>query len=364
MPAPRHRGEVELVVVGTRSAAECLRTSRSTIIGDVPPSRTVYEYDPERAPDDDFEPGVLAHAVVGNEGRMLDPRRTPVRVVDVRPVTGHVVLEVTAFEDEGAHWDIELERLGGFQFAKGGARAEGAPLVELEEAVRRLDRALHIAVEPGRRERTDGRLESARRDARSWLGGRRVRIDLARRAGDPANWELLSTYLGECGVLDVERAFAARYVSNPGAGELVKGHRIVLAELGLAPYAGKVVRDPMLFAGSWSKERRAEHLLARLAFVPELFRAAGHETVELWRGSSSERAVEDLESRTFVSTTFSLEVARAHAAGNESTVASTLSCRVVPAERLFMTYAETEEMNRQFLEAEAVLLAGPGDLPF
>ena len=48
------------------------------------------------------------------------------------------------------------------------------------------------------------------------------------------------------------------------AGELVTGHRIVIAELGLVPYAGKVVRDPGLFEGRWSKPRRAAHVLARL----------------------------------------------------------------------------------------------------
>ena len=97
----------------------------------------VYELDPEAAPDADVEPGELAHAVVGNEGRMLDPRRTPVRVLDVRPATGHVVVEIAACEDAGARWAIELERLERFQFARGSTRADGAQLVELEEAVRR-----------------------------------------------------------------------------------------------------------------------------------------------------------------------------------------------------------------------------------
>ena len=85
--------------------------------------RPVYQSDPERAPDSDFEPGLPAHAVVGNRGRMLDPRRTPVLVVDVDVPHGFVVLEVTAFEDAGARWPIELERIGDFQFARTSARA-------------------------------------------------------------------------------------------------------------------------------------------------------------------------------------------------------------------------------------------------
>ena len=35
--------------------------------------------------------------------------------------------------------------------------------------------------------------------------------------------------------------------------------------------------------------------------------------------------------------------------------------RQVPVDRLFMTYLETAAMSDRFLEAEAVLLAGPDD---
>jgi hypothetical protein len=321
----------------------------------------IYERDPRAAPDEDFEPGEFGHAVVGNEGRMLDPRRTPVLVVEVRPATGYVVVEVTAFEDAGARWEIEVEGLDRFQFARGGDRADGVRLAELEDAVRRLDRPLEIPVDVGARERAHERLAAARAEARHWLGGHRVRIDLSRRTGDPGTWALLSTFMEERGLLEMERALAERYVSNPGSGELVKGHRIVAAELGLAPYAGKVVRDPTIFDGAWSRERRAEHLLGRLAFVPELFRAAGHDTVTLWRGMSSERPFDrGSQPTTFVSATFSREVAESHFDGNEKTVAAILSREVAPVERLFMTYVETEAMNRQFLEAEGVLIADDG----
>jgi hypothetical protein len=320
----------------------------------------IYERDPDAAPDEDFEPGELSHAVVGNEGRMLDARRTPVRVIDVRPGTGHVVLEVAAFEDRGARWEIELERLDRFQFARGSPREHGARLAELDEAVRRLDLALEIPVDPAARARTRERLSAARAEAREWLRGRSIEVDLSQRTGAPQTWALLSTFMEFRDLLELERTFSERYVSNPGSGELVKGHLIVAAELGLAPYVGKVVRNPGLFDGAWSRERRAEHLLGRLAFVPELFRAAGYEAVTLWRGLSSERPLEELPPPTFVSATFSREVAESHFAGTERTVAAVLSRDVLPVERLFMTYVETEAMNRQFLEAEAVLIADAG----
>lgn len=293
---------------------------------------------------------------------MLDSRRTPVLVVDVLPETGHVVLEVGAFEDRGARWEVELERMHRFQFAIGSARADGPRLVELEAAVERLDRPLEVLADPAAREETSRRLSDERLEATRRLGDRRVRVDLASRRSDASTWGALSSFLDERGLLEMEQAFTERYVSNPGAGELVKGHRIVLAELGLAPYVGKIVRDPGLFAGLWSRERRAEHILARLAFVPELYRAAGHETVTLWRGMSSEHELEPLPPQGFVSATFSQEVALSHFAGTERSVAAVLHRNVVPVERLFMTYVETEAMNRQFLEAEAVLIAGAGTL--
>lgn len=72
------------------------------------------------------------------------------------------------------------------------------------------------------------------------------------------------------------------FVSNPASGELVKGHAIVLAELGPCPYRGEIVRHPELFTGQWSKPRRAEHLVVRLAFMQELFSSWEVDTVTLY----------------------------------------------------------------------------------
>ena len=136
----------------------------------------------------------------------------------------------------------------------------------------------------------------------------------------------------------------------------MKGHRIVLAELGLVPYEGKVVRNEGLFDAPWTRARRAEHLIARLGFVRALFRKAGHERVRLYRGMSSRETVRPSVNRSLVSATFSLAVARSHfdAAGTGSH--GTLLRQMVPVDRLVMTYHETAAMNDPFLEAEAALL--------
>jgi hypothetical protein len=191
-----------------------------------------------------------------------------------------------------------------------------------------------------------------------------VRPDLVGHAGDASLFALLREHLRERDVLDLEEAFAERYVSNPRSGELVKGHRIVLAELGLVPYRGKIVRDAALFAPPWDAERRAAHLLARLAFVQELYRRAGHERVELWRGLAAAGPLQRRAPETFVSATFAREVAESLFRGGADTAVAVLTRQLVPVERLFMTFAETEAMNRTFREAEAVLLADPANLAF
>lgn len=72
---------------------------------------SIYQSDPLQAPDRQFEPGVLGHLVVGNRARLLDPRRTPMTIVAVRPDVGFCTMRVDGFEDAGATWDIPFEEM-------------------------------------------------------------------------------------------------------------------------------------------------------------------------------------------------------------------------------------------------------------
>jgi hypothetical protein len=330
--------------------------------------RPVYQSDPERAPDSDFEPGLPAHAVVGNRGRMLDPRRTPVLVVDVDVPHGFVVLEVTAFEDAGARWPIEFERIGDFQFARTSARAPEAEVAAMARAVDRLDRPLVIPADPQARSATAGRLRSEQSAARDWLAGAGSfragtrPLELASRQGDPELTADLTGYLGTRGLLDVERAFADAFVSNARAGEMVKGHRIVLADLGLVAYHGTVIRDPATFDPPLDRARRAEHVLARLGFVRAAFDLAGIAEVTLFRGLAVEGPLRPHPQRGFVSATFDPEVAASFL--NAGTRLGVMYRQRLSVERLFMTFLETEQLNRTYAEAEAVLLAEEDSLAF
>jgi hypothetical protein len=323
----------------------------------------VYESDPQAAPDSDFVAGELGWLVAGNRGRLLDARRTPVAVAGVNVETGMFTVEILGFEDAGARWELPVEEVGRFQFARGGRRAPDDLVAALAEAARRFDRPGDVACEPGAREATLRRLDETRARARAWLTHDvDVERAIARRAGDPRLFAALDGFLAERGLAAMEREFSRVFVSNPGSGEVVKGHAIVLAELGLCPYSGKVVRDPATFAGEWAKARRAEHLLARLAFTQELWSSLGE--AALYRAAATDGPLPERRPGSFVSATFSREVAEAHFAGGPTTRVAVLWRQALPLDRLFMTFLETEAMNHPYREAEAVLIGDPANRAF
>ena len=325
----------------------------------------MYQSSPDAAPDSEFEPGALGFLVAGNSGRMLDPRRTPVTIVEVRTETGFIVLRIAGFEDAGAIWEVPLEDVGHYQFARGSARASDEAVAEMRRAIERLDREWQIEADPADRGRTTERIAKLAVAADQWLGEHSRFVadgrlpDPIDRRGDVTLAAEFGDYMRQRELLDIEQGFARQFVSNPSSGEMVKGHRIVLAELGLVGYAGTVLRDPATFAGTWSRERRAAHICARLAFLRALFARMGITHLTLWRGLSADGPLRTNRRRTFISTSFAEAVARDHFDTARPTRA--LMCQSVPVERVFMTYLETSAMNDRFLEAEAVLLAQPDD---
>ncbi len=342
---------------------------------------TIYESDPGQPPDTDFVPGRLRNLVVGNSGRLLDARRTPVMVTAVDPDLGAFEVEIQAFEDAGARWQLPLDDVGRFQFARGAGLASPAELTQLEHARARFARTERIECDPAAREKTARRLADERAVVRNWLARHSAPprhtapplasappVDLAtliaRRTGDQAIIALLDSFLAERGLDGLDRAFSKTFVSNPRSGEVIKGHAIVLAELGLCPYHGQIVRDPRLFREPWSRALRAEHIIARLAFVQELWSSWKHETVTLYRGAAVDGPLPAREQASFVSATFSSEVAAEHFEGGPTTQTAVMWRQRVPVGRLFMTFVETSEMNGRFNEAEALLIGDPANHAF
>jgi hypothetical protein len=169
---------------------------------------------------------------------------------------------------------------------------------------------------------------------------------------------LLEDYLTDRDLSDLDSRFAATFVSNPRSGELVRAHAVVLAELGLCPYHGPVLRDP---DRTEMKARRAEHLLVRLGFSQALWSRLGHERLTLFRGAAVDGPWPERTPASFVSATFSPEVANAHFEGGTTAV---IWRQEVPIERILMTFLETAAMNARFLEAEALLLGDPANRAF
>ena len=332
----------------------------------------IYRFDPNAEPDSAFVPGELRHLVAGNEGRLLDARRTPIRITAVAAWKAAFELEILAFEDVGARWELPLEDIGRFQF-RADARLTPAEVVdELERAVARTSEVVSIECDGADRQRTLTRVDAEQASVRDWLNrrGATVAVDVQtlidRRRGDEGLSQLAQQYLDERGLAELDRRFAQTFVSNPQSGELVKGHAIVLAELGLCPYRGKAVRDPSIFDEPWSKRSRAEHLIVRLALTHELCAQAAldQRTVTLYRGAATDGPLPERCPSSFVSATFSRAVAEAHFEGGADTQTAVLWRQDVPIARLLMTFLETRAMNARFAEAEAVLIADPDNRAF
>lgn len=281
----------------------------------------------------------------------------------VLPTIGAFEVRVEAFEDRGVRWQLSLDDINRFQFARSSVRASPADTDELNAARARFDRVLEIPIDPVRRTETLERITNQRAALESELKDRLPQLDLAahidRRQGDERLAALLEALLDELGLAEVDSRFTRSFVSNPRSGECMKGHAIVLAELGLCPYRGQVVRDPETFAEPLSRQARAAHLITRLAFSQALWARLGYTELTLYRGAASEQPLGPRAEPSFVSATFSEDVARAHFEGGPTTRSAALWRRRVELSRVLMTFLETRALNDRFKEAEALLIADP-----
>lgn len=328
----------------------------------------VYRSDPAAEPDSKFLTGDLALAVAGNRGRLRDARRTPLSLTAVDPVHCEIEVRIDAFEDRGARWRLPVWEITRLQLALESQRASPAAIAELRRAVERLNRPLLIKADAAATARTRRRVEEQRALVRAELESVDVRIDLEasvqRREGEPRLYRALERCLAAQHLTELDRRFCEMMVSNPHSGELIKGHAIVLAELGLCRFEGTIVRDPDLFDEPWSRSRRAEHLIARLAFTQELWANGIGQPLTLYRAAAVDGPLPPRRPASFVSCTFSERVADEHFAGGATTRSAVKWRDAVDLERLLMTFLETAAFNERFKEAEAVLVGDPSSLTF
>lgn len=331
----------------------------------------IYQFNPDMAPDSDFAAGQLHHLVVGNLGRLLDARRTPVRVVALHSDTGMFEVELLDFEDKGAHWLHPFEDVGKFQFALHSHAATESQNQQFRDVIGRLARPLSIVCDERVAQQTRAELIAERGRAREWLANQSRFLASGQPLltdsldGSPLLCEDLPAFMSMHGLADMEDRFATQWASNSESGEFIKGHGIVVAELGLSPFEGKVVRDSRLFDDPWSKPRRTQHIVTRMAFVQEVLAQCGVDRLVLYRALSYAGPLQQRNAkRSFISATFSRRVAEALLVERDTTRTIALCRQALPLERLFMTYLETRQLNHPFREAEAVLIADPGNLAF
>lgn len=341
----------------------------------------IHHYDENMAPDADFTPGELGLLRPGNACRRLDPRRTPGVIEEYFPDCAMFRWRITAFEHEGRFWDLPAEEVCNYQFVKGSGRLEEAAVRTIEDAVAGFQVPLEIAPQKESRRKTEADLLGAEAAARVWLeresaffeAGGTLDLGLRRgpaghaggkfvsglRTGPTALAGDCSNYMDSLGMGEMEWRTAENIVLNPSSGEWVKGMEIVLAEMGMVGYKGKVPRTRDIFDGPGSRRNRIAYLVGRLSFVRAFFKVLGIDEVVVYRGMSM-AGQRPKPAGALTSYTFSLRVARSFCDFDRRgrSRESLLLKRTVPVKRLFMTYLETAAMNEEYKEAEAMVLSG------
>jgi hypothetical protein len=286
----------------------------------------IFQFNPDMAPDSNFEPGELQHLVKDNLGRLLDPRRTPVRLIAVHLETGMFEVELLDFEDKGARWLYPFEAIGKYQFALDSAKAPFQQIECFRDVIHRLDRPLSISCDDRVSKEMIASVMTERERAREWLSSESrffasgELFQPGGLEGIPSLYEDLRAYMDYHGLIDMEDEFATQWMSNSESGEFIKGFRIVVAEMGLSPFEGTIMRDPCLFNEPWSKPRRAQYILKRMAFVQQVFSQNGIERPMLYRTLTCAGPLERRNTtRSFISATFNREVAEALFAEHDMT---------------------------------------------
>ena len=249
-------------------------------------------------------------------------------------------------------------------------KASTAALKLIDEAVTRLNREMDISCDPSQREHTLQALSRERERAGVWLAAhsRFFRSESRIPDGEPEGSPLLCAdtrdYMAERSLGDLEELFTRQYVSHM-LNEAVNAHRIAIAELGLATYKGKVLRDPSQTAGALSLERRATHVIVRMGLVQAIFERCGRDSIVLYRMESCEGPLRPRRSGTaLVSASFRMDIVQEMSGWADARRTVAIYRQAVPIQRVLMTYLETEAMNHPFREAEAVLLADTDNQAF
>ena len=313
-----------------------------------------------------LRPAELRDLSPGRTLYLRDPRQTPVTVVGTDPETASVTLRVGDFEDRGALWTFALWEVEKFQSPPEGPVLSASEVASLGRNIPALNRQITIGCDPESLARTTA--EIAQRVEESARELEAENLSLPQGSADILQREVLHDGLSRAlvvlldrrGLGELEACFSRDFASNPHASEMIKAHRLVLADLGLCPFEGAPLRDPAWLAPPWDSARRRDHIVTRLAFLRLVFSRAGLERLPLYRTVYAAGGITPPVNRGFVSATFRQSVALDLLEAGKAAGQAALYWQEVSAERVFMTFLETPELSARYAESEAVLIWGAG----
>ncbi|SMP14807.1 hypothetical protein [Shimia sagamensis] len=293
---------------------------------------------------------------------MRDPRRTPVCVTALSKDTASFTVEVLDFEDKGTQWTFPVWQSDKFLCDTEMPTLPKASQEALQTASHRLNQPLHVPTDATQRANTKAQLTKLTAQAHAWLtnaGHLRAAAQSLETFSAFTDPDALSAWLTHHDVQHIESDVATQYVSNPHAGETIKAHRLALADLGLCPFEGRILRDTTEITGNKSLPHRKRHILTRLAFLRAAFALLGMSHVPLYRVIYSDTALTPPRPNGFTSATFGQEVALRFLKAGQAKRHAALYWQHVPVTRLFMTHLETPQMRGLYDEREALLLSAP-----
>jgi len=333
---------------------------------------STHQFNREMLSDDHFIKGELKFLVVGNECRLLDQRRTPGVIESLDLDGGYFRWVISDFEDKGHSWDVAFERVTSYQFKKGSKETADEEINLFEARVKELDKRIDVSSNLKQQEETKNRILDISKNIEIWLSRNskffrsNEKINFQNMTGPQLLRDDFINYMDEKSLLHLEEKTSKIQVMNPYSGDWVRGLQIVMAEIGIKDYSGPAPRSKNTFVGVGEKRRRQQYIENRLAFLRSYFRALGISEVPVYRGMVTEwdwsgGAKENY--RYWSSWTFNHQVSQDFTSFDPSSKFknSYLVRRAFPVEKLFMTYLETDAMNKQYLEAEALVLHSDED---
>lgn len=322
----------------------------------------IHQFNINSLSDDEFVNGEVKYLVKKNQCRLLDGRRTPGYIEDYFEETAMFRWRIIDFEDKGSYWDLPAEDIKLFQILKNSKELDIENINRITEKINLLNKSIVIQADMIKKEITEKKINIVERNILNWFKYNSNQLlieqtmDLNSKEGNRKLIKDIKRYMKSIDMDVIEERTSSEIVLNPNS-EWLKGIKIILAKLGIVSYKNKILRDKKIFNNIGGEEMIIEYIINRIAYVRAYFKMLNIDEVILYRGMSTESEWMNCYEKSLTSWTFNLEVALSFADldKNNKYKNGYVIKRTVPIENIFMTYLETESMNKQYKECEAIL---------